>query len=695
MSRIVCFIGSKGGSGKTFSALNTAMCLKHEMEENVLYVDANSPISNQCGEVLHELVHENFMDKHFDSESEVDRIECQTIHNVDFISCYSGKIFDQAALTSGINQNDVSASILKLSMKYDYVLVDIGTALQPLHDLFLDLSTDIVIVAQADASGVTRLVNDWESLRLRNYSSSQFRLLVNKWEGDSAITKDWLSARLGIEANAFVPNVKDNDLLFPFYTNKSKVLKKSPITNAFIKFIATLTTATIEHKNIHDVVESVDKKRLENAISKKDEKIKSLKILLQEEILKIMDLKHLEIGGQLDKQAMQELEEKVEFHAVNILDKKTDITDRYERNDIISSVIDGVLYLGPLMPLLADEDVSEIMVNDANTIYVEKKGKLILSRVQFLSDQQQMRIIDRIVAPIGRRVDVSSPMVDARLLDGSRVNVIIPPLAPRGSIITIRKFEKDPLTVNDLVKFGTINQQIITFLEAVVLSRLNIVVSGGTGSGKTTLLNILSSYIPDDERVITVEDSAELQLKQRHVLTLEARPPNIENKGEVTIRDLVKNALRMRPERIVVGECRAGEALDMLQAMNTGHDGSMTTIHANSSKEMLSRIETLVMYAGTQLPSIAIRQQINSAVDIVFQIARLKDGSRKITQVSEVTGISGEEIHTEDIFTYKQTGVDMHGKIRGSFVATGYIPKCMDRFEANGIEVPREIFWSS
>ncbi len=692
MSRIVCFIGSKGGSGKTFSALNTALCLTQEVGSSVLYVDANAPISNQSGEVIQELVHDDFMDKHFGLGK--DDIAFQTLYGIDFMSCYSGRLFEQH-VAEDINENDVAASILKLSMGYDYVIVDIGTALQPLHNLFLDLSTDIVIVAQGDPSGVTRLVNDWDSLRLRNYSSSQFRLIVNKWESDSAITRDWLSARLGISANAFVPNVLEGELLFPFLSDKAKIRKKSPVTNAFIKFIATLTTAVVEHKNIHDVVESIDKKRLENAASKKEEKIRSLKIILQEEILKIMDLKHLEIGGQLDRQAMQELEEKVEFHAVNILDKKTDITDRHERNDIITSVIDGVLYLGPLMPLLADEDISEIMVNDARTIYVEKKGKLILSGVEFLSDKQQMRIIDRIVAPIGRRIDVSSPMVDARLLDGSRVNVIIPPLAPKGSIITIRKFEKDPLTVQNLVKFGTINQQIITFLEAVVLSRLNIVVSGGTGSGKTTLLNILSSYIPDDERVITVEDSAELQLKQRHVLTLEARPPNIENKGEVTIRDLVKNALRMRPERIVVGECRAGEALDMLQAMNTGHDGSMTTIHANSSKEMLSRIETLVMYAGTQLPSVAIRQQINSAVDIVFQIARLKDGSRKITQVSEVTGIDGEEIHTEDIFRYKQTGVDMKGKIRGSFVATGYIPKCMDRFEANGIEVPREIFWSS
>lgn len=691
MSRIICFLGSKGGSGKTLLALNTAMCLTREVKKKVFYLDANFPVSNQSSEIIDELTYSEFLDSSFAAETI--KFTAQVVSDVHFQACFSGKSVDFA--TKETVAKKIASSLVKESIKYDFVFIDIGSAILPQHKVFLDVCTDIVIVVEDDASGITRLANDVEYLKLQNYSSTLFRIAINKWQSDSAITEDWLAARFGVSSYGFIPYLEDKSSVNPFLNDSKKNKKNAAVFDAFLKFSANLQNTKVEHKNIHSLVKSISDQVVDEQKEKQRKKIRSLKIILQEEILKLIDLKHLEIGSKLNEQDMRKLEEKVEAHAIRILDSKTDIVDRHERNDIIASVIDGVLYLGPLMPLLRDEDISEIMVNDANTIYIEKKGKLILSDAEFLSEKQQLRIIDRIVAPIGRRIDVSSPMVDARLLDGSRVNIIIPPLAPKGSIITIRKFEKDPLGIRDLVGFGTINQQMVTFLEAVVRSRMNIVVSGGTGSGKTTLLNILSSYIPDDERVITVEDSAELQLKQAHVLTLEARPPNIEDKGEVTIRDLVRNALRMRPERIVVGECRAGEALDMLQAMNTGHDGSMTTIHANSSNEMLSRIETLVMYAGTQLPSIAIRQQIHSAVDIIFQIARLKDGTRKVIQISEVTGLEGDQIKTEDIFVYKQTGVDIEGKYLGNFIATGYVPNCMDRFEANGIEVPREIFWSS
>jgi pilus assembly protein CpaF len=331
------------------------------------------------------------------------------------------------------------------------------------------------------------------------------------------------------------------------------------------------------------------------------------------------------------------------------------------------------------------------MVNGPRQVYIERSGKLELTNVVFQNDDHVMRIIDRIIAPIGRRVDESSPMVDARLTDGSRVNAIIPPLSLVGPVITVRKFSASPFTVDDLVRFGTATADMFDFLRACVEARLNIFVSGGTGSGKTTTLNVLSSFIPNDERIVTIEDAAELQLRQEHVVTLESRPPNIEGKGAIPIRELVRNALRMRPDRIIVGECRSGEALDMLQAMNTGHDGSMSTGHANSPRDMLSRLETMVLMAGVDLPLRAIREQVASAVDLIVQQSRLKDGTRKIVNITEVQGMEGDTIVMQDVFVFEQTGV-VEGKIQGRLKATGIRPKFVEKFEVMGIHLPAGLF---
>jgi pilus assembly protein CpaF len=331
------------------------------------------------------------------------------------------------------------------------------------------------------------------------------------------------------------------------------------------------------------------------------------------------------------------------------------------------------------------------MVNGPKQVWVERNGKLEKTTIQFDDDDHVMRIIDRIVSPLGRRIDESSPMVDARLPDGSRINAVIPPISLVGPCLTIRKFSRDPLTVDDLIRFGTMTPEIAQFLEACVQARLNIVVSGGTGSGKTTLLNVLSSFIPGDERIVTIENAAELQLRQEHVVTLESRPPNIEGKGEVTIRDLVINALRMRPDRIVVGECRGGEALDMLQAMNTGHDGSMTTVHSNSPRDTLHRLETMVLMAGMDLPVRAIREQIASALDLIVHMARLKDGSRKIVAITEVQGMEGDVIVLQDIFVFEQTGYE-NGKVLGRIKPTGVRPKFVEKFEVANIYLPPQIF---
>ncbi len=416
----------------------------------------------------------------------------------------------------------------------------------------------------------------------------------------------------------------------------------------------------------------------------KQDNFKEMKLRVQNRLI-------AELDPRMDLGNADEVRRTVEETFSAVLEAEGISLTRVERLRLFEAISAEILGFGPIEPLLKEPTISEIMINGPKQVYVERAGKLELADVEFNDDEHVMRVIDRIVSPLGRRIDESSPTVDARLPDGSRVNAVIPPIALNGPTVTIRKFSKDPFTVEDLIRFGTFTAEMATFLKACVEARLNIVVSGGTGSGKTTMLNVLSSFIPDDERIVTIENAAELQLRQDHVVRLESRPPNIEGKGEVTIRDLVINSLRMRPERIVVGECRGGEALDMLQAMNTGHDGSMTTAHANSPRDTLSRLETMCLMAGMDLPVRAIREQIASAVDLIVQQDRLKDGTRKITNVTEVQGMEGDVIVLQDIFTFQQTGVE-NGKIVGRMKPTGIRPKFIHRFEVHNIYLPPNIF---
>jgi len=374
-----------------------------------------------------------------------------------------------------------------------------------------------------------------------------------------------------------------------------------------------------------------------------------------------------------------------------VLAEENIVLTRQEKQRLFESITADILGLGPLQPLLEDDSITEVMVNGPKNIYVERRGKIIRAPITFENDEHVMRIIDRIVAPLGRRIDESSPYVDARLKDGSRVNAVIPPIALNGPTLTIRKFSKNPITVDQLISFGSISTESVQFLKACVEAGLNIVISGGTGSGKTTLLNVLSSFIPNDERIITVENAAELQLRQEHVVTLESRPPNIEGKGEVSIRQLVINCLRMRPDRIVVGEIRDEAALDMLQAMNTGHDGSMTTAHSNGPRDTLSRLETMCLMAGMDLPVRAIREQVASAIQLIVHQERMRDGTRKVVNITEVTGMEGDVITITDIFVFEQTGLEA-GKIVGKLRPTGLRPKFMDRIDAAGIHLPPQIF---
>ena len=418
---------------------------------------------------------------------------------------------------------------------------------------------------------------------------------------------------------------------------------------------------------------------------------RQVKEQIQQELIARLDLKRLTVAGVdragLEKQATAKIHEIIEQVRTSGRLPPGIEADRLERE-----VFNEALRLGPLEDLLADESITEIMVNGPHQVYVERHGKLELTDMQFMDDASVMAVIERIVSPIGRRIDESQPYVDARLADGSRVNAIIPPLSLSGPTITIRKFAKKTLSVEDFIRFGTWTRNAAEFMKACVMMRKNIIVAGGTGSGKTTLLNLLSGFIPENERIVTVEDAAELRLVQPHVVRLEARPPNIEGRGAVPIRDLVKNCLRMRPDRIIVGECRGGEALDMLQAMNTGHDGSLTTVHANSPRDVISRLETMVLMSGMELPPRAIREQIASAVDIVIHESRLSDGSRKVVAISEVTGLEGQQIVMQDIFAFRQTGVDERGRIQGVFRPTGAIPTFYEHMKSRGIHLDTAAF---
>jgi len=404
---------------------------------------------------------------------------------------------------------------------------------------------------------------------------------------------------------------------------------------------------------------------------------------------KLVDKINLEALATIDNQRVRS---EIRQALLSLIDAEPTLLSSLEKQQICDEVLDEVFGLGPLEPLLQDATISDILVNGCRQVYVERKGLLELTSVTFRDDQHLLRIIDKIVSQVGRRVDESTPMVDARLSDGSRVNAIIPPLALDGPLMSIRRFAQDKLTAPDLVDRKAMTAGMMELLESAVKSRLNIIISGGTGSGKTTLLNVLSGFIPEDERIVTIEDAAELQLQQDHVVRMETKVANVEGKGAVSIRDLVRNSLRMRPDRIVVGECRGGEALDMLQAMNTGHDGSLTTIHANSPRDALSRLETLVLMAGMELPVKVIRQQVSGAIDLIVQQSRLKDGTRKVTAITEVAGMEGDTIVLTDIFRFEQTGVTTDGKVVGQLKPSGIRPLFTPRLEAAGFKLPPEVF---
>ena len=419
---------------------------------------------------------------------------------------------------------------------------------------------------------------------------------------------------------------------------------------------------------------------------KRKQRMSDLKLELHRALLDNLNLAALEHASE------QDLRQEINDISAEILSEKSIVLNREDRIQLNSELYDEVTGLGPLETLLKDDTVNDILVNGPQQIFVEREGKLQLTDITFKDEKHLLRIIDKIVSAVGRRVDESNPYVDARLKDGSRFNAMVPPIAVDGSLVSIRKFKKDKLGIDDLVSFGAFSEEMAAYLQAAVATRLNIIVSGGTGSGKTTTLNALSSFIDDDERILTIEDTAELQLQQTHVGRMESRPPNVEGKGEVTARDCLKNALRMRPDRIIVGETRGEEVIDMLQAMNTGHDGSMTTIHANSARDGISRLENMIAMAGIEMPLKAVRSQISSAVNLIVQASRLQDGSRRMTSISEITGMEGDVISMQELFRYQRVGLTPENKIIGHFTATGVRSHFSERFKMWGYDLPSSIY---
>jgi pilus assembly protein CpaF len=701
---VICVLGGKGGVGKSVFAANLACAFLQEMRQPTLLIDLDSKSAGDQNVIL----------------------GIRPIKTVAEVTNYTGAITAQAVgalLTqhsSGLSylgavqgpEQTLSApadlfkkQLFAISQFYKYIIIDLGCDLTPLQYGALEDASVALLVATPEILVVNQSKKVLNELFSASFPADLFQLVLNK------------VSRQGIDGRAISQSLRrpligqipqDEAIAFASLQRSTPFVLSaatSPLAGAYHEIVRQLTGGILQKlKNLARPKPTPAPTMAAPTTPGGGRAIKSkghrqldpttmLKMQIHSGLIKEMDLKKDLMNSEGDPEKAKELRSKTQRMISGLTDRLGPHLSREERVRVIKEVLDESLGLGPLEELLADPTVTEIMVNGADMIYVEKSGKLQLSNVRFTSNGHLRTIIERIVNPLGRRIDERTPYVDARLADGSRVNAVIEPLSIDGPSVTIRKFPQDRITADDYVnRFGSMTKAMIDFVRICVEQGLNIIISGGTGSGKTTLLNVMSGFIPVNERIVTVEDAAELQLKQDHVVRLETRPANMEGSGEITIRDLVRNSLRMRPDRIIVGECRDGAALDMLSAMNTGHDGSMTTVHANSPREAVSRLETLCMMAGMELPARAIREQIAGAVDLIVQISRLSDGSRRLMSITEVVGMQGETVTLQEIFRFKEEGFDKNRKIIGQFQPMGLIPTFLENFEARGVVVPRNLF---
>ena len=708
-SHLIAVVGGKGGVGKSIVAANLSVTITKDLHKKCLLVDADAL---SCGDqnvilgirpqkILSELT------------KFTGQINTQTIPSL--VTKHSSGIGYVGAVrfpeeTLKVDPGLIERPLNALSHLFPYIVVDLGSTMTTLQQEILQMASIILVVTSPEMLAVnqtTRLINDFTTASI---PGDLIYVVVNKISSTGFLPPQ--SIQKILKAPVIGTLIQDDKLAFTALQRGIPFVSLHPtagITASYHDIVRRVTGGGLLDKLKN--ISKPNKLSLNTRAVKADVAIKGggssdimqsgskptsrrnlLKLSIHRELIQAMDLRKGEADTKGDADKERALRTKTQAMISKIIDKEHKNISRGERNILIKEVLDEALGLGALEELLANDNVSEIMVNGHDQIFVENKGKLSLSKVTFTSNFYLKKVIERIVTPLGRRIDETSPYVDARLRDGSRVNAVIEPIAIDGPSITIRKFSKKPFTIKNYLEYKSITEPMINFLKICVENGMNVLISGGTGSGKTTLLNSLSGFIPATERIVTIEDAAELQLKQEHVVRLETRPPNLEGTGAVSIRDLVKNSLRMRPDRIIVGECRGGEALDMLQAMNTGHDGSMTTVHANNPTEAIGRVETLCLMAGMDLPAAAIRKQIASAVHLIVQISRLSDGSRKVKSITEVVGMSGENVTLTEIFRFKEEGFDKNRKIIGIFQPLGRIPTFIEEFEKRGIKIPRTLF---
>ncbi len=716
MAKTVVIFSTKGGVGKTLIAANLAVSLGRDLMKRVCLIDLDLQAAGDMARLLDLNPQKTMVDF-----INVLKKKPENIKKDDFlVKSPLGISFLPAVLkpqqSPHLEPNHIKEVFSLLDKDYEFLIVDAGKSFSDIFVATLNQANLILLVITPDILSIYQ--NKWtlDTLQFLHFPLNMIKVLLNRAESISSISWQEIRASLPIDiilqipsegrvvgqaVNRGVPVVIDNP--------------KAKVSQAIKKFAQLLASDEglyiigheIDHKQIKEAVlerptefwqkEGLIESLVESEIDAADE-ILLLKRRIHNRLIEGLNLKRMDLNLFSDPKKSKELKDKAEMMVSNFLIEEAGgfISSSEVRRKLVKEILDEALRLGPLEDLLADPEITDIMVNNKDEVYIERHGKIELTSKRFISNEQVKTIIERIIAPIGRRIDESVPMVDARLPDGSRVNAIIPPLSLTGPSLTIRKFRKERFKTEDLMTLKTLNHNMADFLKACVLSRKNMIVSGGTGSGKTTVLNVLSEFIPDNERIITLEDAAELKLHQDHWVRLESRPPNIEGKGAITIRELFRNTLRMRPDRIIIGECRGIETLDMLQAMNTGHDGSMTTIHANSTHDVLTRLDSMILMSGVELPIRAIREMIASAINCIIHTARLSDGSRKIVQITEVAGMKDEtHINLEDIFVFRQTGIDSQKYVLGDFHATGYIPSFLKDIKVRGIELSEGLFKSA
>lgn len=722
MAEIISIFSPKGGVGKTFVAVNLAAVLAQKLKDKkILLLDMDLEFPGDAATIL-DLDPQNDLTELVSdwkkSSYSPEQLNSYIIH-------YKNINFDFAAFTlkrasrlyNQVDDKFLSCIVNGLSKQYDYIIADNGRSYSKPLLAFLGLSNLILIVVNPDILSVYKAKEALTILQSFYIPINMMKVVLNR--SDSLGGVGWQEVMVALASELIIRIPSEGRIVGSALNRRMPLIldnRYCRVTSAFNKLAETLIAhpefflptqslaafkaafANTQEKqffssDLTSLKPSFSTAQVDATKINKEEEFDKLKQRIHKRIIGELELKRYKVESDLSKD--KELRQKTMSAITNALQEETGIiiSSTEERQQIIKEITDEVLGLGPLEDLLDDPEISEILVNNEKQIYIERYGKLELTTKRFSSPEQVRKVIERIISPLGRRIDESTPLVDARLPDGSRVNAIIPPLSLTGPSLTIRKFARERLTIIDLTEVNTINGTIAEFLKVCVLARMNVIVSGGAGSGKTTILNVLSEFIPDGERIITIEDAAELKLHHQHWVRLETRAPNIEGKGAVTMRELFSNCLRMRPDRIIIGECRSIETLDMLQSMNTGHDGSMTTIHANSTQDVIARLDSLILMSGIEIPLRAIHEMIASAVNIIVHTARLSDGSRKIIQVAEITGLTDAlHIGLKDIFMFEQTDIDEHGKVIGEFLPTGVIPSFYNELKARGIILSEKMF---